>query len=123
MATRVQESREMPIYALVAAKGGVKFSETKPENRSDFGPQMGRPVLDRTGLTGDYHLHMEFAPEAPAPKPGEAAASEPTGPSFMMALQGTVGAQAGDDQGAGGVSGDRPDRAAAGELGARWRER
>lgn len=27
------------------------------------------------------------APEAPAPKPGEAVASEPTGPSFMMALQ------------------------------------
>jgi uncharacterized protein (TIGR03435 family) len=26
-----------------------------------------RPVLDRTGLTGDYDLHMEFAPEAPAP--------------------------------------------------------
>ena len=35
---------------------------------------------------------------------------------------GTVGAQIGDDQGAGGVSGDRPDRAAVGELGARWRE-
>jgi len=23
------------------------------------------------GLTGDYDLHMEFAPAAPAPKPGE----------------------------------------------------
>jgi uncharacterized protein (TIGR03435 family) len=110
-------SREIPIYALVVAKGGVKFSETKPENRSDFGPpmsynatrvtckqvtmhkfaqvvpagRMGRPVLDRTGLTGDYDLHMEFAPEAPAPKPGEAVASEPTGPSFMMALQEKLG--------------------------------
>ena len=29
----------------------------------------------------------EFAPEVPAPKPGEAVTSEPTGPSFMMALQ------------------------------------
>jgi uncharacterized protein (TIGR03435 family) len=53
--------------------------------------RMGRPVLDRTGLTGDYDLHMEFAPEALAPKPGEAVASEPTGPSFMMALQEQLG--------------------------------
>jgi uncharacterized protein (TIGR03435 family) len=52
---------------------------------------MGRPVLDRTGLPGDYDLHMEFAPEAPAPKPGGAAASEPAGPSFMMALQKQLG--------------------------------
>ena len=34
---------------------------------------------------------MEFAPEAPALKPGEAAASEPTGPSFMMALREQLG--------------------------------
>ena len=43
-----KESREMPIYALVVAKVGVKFSETKPENRSDFGPQMS---YDATRVT------------------------------------------------------------------------
>jgi uncharacterized protein (TIGR03435 family) len=34
---------------------------------------------------------MEFAPEAPAQKRGEAVASEPTGPSFMMALREQLG--------------------------------
>lgn len=32
--------------------------------------QLGRPVLDRTGLTGGYGLHMEFAPEAPGAQTG-----------------------------------------------------
>jgi uncharacterized protein (TIGR03435 family) len=30
------------------------------------GGRIGRPVLERTGLTGDCDLHMEFAPGAPA---------------------------------------------------------
>ena len=60
---------------------------------------MGRPVLNRTGLAGDYDLHVEFAPEAPAPKPGEAVASEPTGPSFMMALQEQLGLKLGTTKG------------------------
>jgi uncharacterized protein (TIGR03435 family) len=65
-----------------------------------------RPVLDRTGLTGDYDLHMEFAPEAQAPKPGEAVASEPTGRNFMKALQEQLGLKLETKKGAGGVSGD-----------------
>jgi hypothetical protein len=48
-----------------------------------------------TGLTGDYDLHMEFAPEAPRLETTK-------GPVEFL--------------------GDRPDRAAVGELGARWRE-
>jgi len=39
------------------------------------------------------------APEAPAPKPGEAVASEPTGPSFMMALQEQLGLKLGTTKG------------------------
>lgn len=37
------------------------------------------------------HRTAEFAPEAPAPKAGGAVASDPTGPSFMMALREQVG--------------------------------
>ncbi|HLK66498.1 MAG TPA: hypothetical protein VKU19_23855 [Bryobacteraceae bacterium] len=39
---------------------------------------------------GDYDPHIELPPEAPVPKPGEAAASEPSGPS-LMALQEQLG--------------------------------
>jgi len=48
--------------------------------------------LDRTGLTGDCDLHMEFAPEgAGAQNRARQSGSEPTGPSLMMALQEQLG--------------------------------
>ena len=37
---------------------------------------VGRPVLDKTGLTGRYEIQMEFAPEGVA-----------DGPSILEALQ------------------------------------
>jgi len=40
---------------------------------------------------GPQQARKRSAPEAPAPKPGEAVASEPTGPSFLMALQEQLG--------------------------------
>jgi uncharacterized protein (TIGR03435 family) len=53
-------------------------------------PSKHKKVLDGGSdgrpLTYRRHLGKQARP-APAPKPGEAVASEPTGPSFMMALQ------------------------------------
>ena len=83
-----RETKEMPVYALVVAKGGVKMRESKPEEQ---GPQIrmgrgqmtctkidmdlfarelsravGRPVLNQTELTASYNFELTFTPEGPA---------------------------------------------------------
>ncbi|MGB7720198.1 MAG: TIGR03435 family protein [Bryobacteraceae bacterium] len=62
-----------------------------------------RPVVDRTGLTGRFNVHLEFVPprpvgpiflngqEMPAPAPGAEAPAEPSGPSIFTALQKQLG--------------------------------
>jgi len=70
-------------------------------------------MINRVEMATRVQHTAEFAPEAPSPKRGEAVASEPTGPSFMMALPEQLGPKLETTKGAGGVSGDRPDRAAA----------
>ncbi|MGB6828464.1 MAG: TIGR03435 family protein, partial [Terracidiphilus sp.] len=81
-----KETREMPIYNLVIAKGGPKFKET-PAGKTD-GPMMGwgeisgdgisfdqgvlmnlsseakRFVVNKTGLTGKYTLSLKWNPYA-----------------------------------------------------------
>ena len=58
--------------------------------------QAGRPVVDRTGLTGNWQFLMTFAQErpvgAPAPPPGEQLPPpDPNAPSFFTALQEQLG--------------------------------
>jgi uncharacterized protein (TIGR03435 family) len=74
--------RSMPVYKLVAAKGGHKMTAAKPEEprRMESNSRMVRgsnidmkaladslaglllrPVLDETGLSGDFNLSMQFA--------------------------------------------------------------
>jgi uncharacterized protein (TIGR03435 family) len=62
-----------------------------------------RPVVDQTGLTGRFNVHLEFVPprpqgpiflngqEMPAPAPGAEAPAEPSGPSIFTALQKQLG--------------------------------
>ena len=56
--------------------------------------QAGRPVVDRTGLTGNWRFVMTFAQErpvgAPAP-PNEQTLPDPNAPSFFTALQEQLG--------------------------------
>ena len=59
-----------------------------------FVGQAGRPVVDRTGLTGNWQFVMTFAQEAPigAPPPGDKLpAPDPNAPSFFTALQEQLG--------------------------------
>ena len=164
-----RESKELPIYALVVGKNGVKMKETpKDDPAADvakgpqtpppgafgegeprlrmgkdgmpqmppggpgrggmmmmgnggkmrmqaskqkvtqivemLGNQLGRPVVDQTGLTADYDFTLEYAPDdtmrGPAgmmpPPPdggggGAPAPSDSTGPSLMSALQEQLG--------------------------------
>jgi uncharacterized protein (TIGR03435 family) len=84
-----REMKEMPVYNMVAGKNGIKFPEIKPgEPRPAPAPRrqgaeggmfaanlsaladmlsspnlMGRPVLDKTGLTGNYAIDIQYGPD------------------------------------------------------------
>jgi uncharacterized protein (TIGR03435 family) len=164
-----RESKELPIYALVVAKNGLKMKESPKEDpaatdgpggpsasgagpgpikmRKDGMPQMppggrggmmmmanggrmrlqasrqpvgqicemlgnqlGRPVVDQTGLTANYDFALDYAPDEstrmpgmgapPAPPSGDgggagvggpAGGSDANGPSLLTALQEQLG--------------------------------
>jgi uncharacterized protein (TIGR03435 family) len=149
-----RETREMPVYALVVAKGGprLKESATVPPDADQAGPkfapgpppgggpgrgglpvrgrgmmmgrgqltgqaapislltevlstQIGRTVIDRTGLKGVYDFSLKFTPDETqglafrGPGDGPAGAGpvdappppDPSGPSVFTALQEQLG--------------------------------
>jgi uncharacterized protein (TIGR03435 family) len=53
----------------------------------------GRPVLDRTGLTGSFDIEVEWAPPPPTPEPGAAVTVPdlPDGPSIFTAVKEQLG--------------------------------
>lgn len=109
-----REMRDSPVYALVQARGGARVPAAKPDEPIGFGIVSGRdadgltvnhlrvsktgmtyigimlgiitrrPVVDRTGLTGEYSFDVPFAPQDA--KPGDSAAA-----SIFTALQEQVG--------------------------------
>jgi len=108
------DTRETTIYVLVVAKGGPKLKPTETEN----GPQIStndrtiickkvtmkrfaevaiagklrRTVEDHTGLTGEYDLKVEFAPDASAnPDANRTASNDVAGPDFLTALREQLG--------------------------------
>jgi uncharacterized protein (TIGR03435 family) len=105
------ETREMPVYDLVVAKGGVKMPVyPAPERPLDDPPVRGfpmmrgtittaqladqmtffvnRPVIDKTGLTERYNLFLAFAPLSP--QTGDSA-PEFGAPDLFTALQKQAG--------------------------------
>ena len=116
-----KETKDQPIYALVASKSGTKLKEASATEGARRGMsvnrgrmegfsapmgmltnvlsgQLGRPVVDKTGLIGKYDLILEWTPDAgadaraqgfgdgisePAPAPG--------GPTIFTALQEQLG--------------------------------
>jgi uncharacterized protein (TIGR03435 family) len=81
------ETRELSVYALVVGKNGPKFKESPPDSTAsgsgvvkgrnqimtlskatmeDVAQQLpvytGRPVIDKTGLAGNYEIKMEATP-------------------------------------------------------------
>lgn len=106
-----KETRELPVYGLVIAKNGAKIQATTDDDvtrsslrirRGDTGKsemtgarqplaslakslsdQVGRPVLDQTGLQGNYDFKITFAPDM--------AADATDGPSIFTALQDQLG--------------------------------
>lgn len=103
-----RESKEMPVYELALAKSGPKFSAAATDGprgaRMLAGglawhaitmdylaswissmPSIGRPVLNRTGLDGEYDLTLHF--ENP-PAGGETIASQKAG--LLTALDAAI---------------------------------
>ncbi|HWB32502.1 MAG TPA: TIGR03435 family protein [Acidobacteriaceae bacterium] len=106
------EQRELPVYALTSAKGGPKL---KPAADAKRGPQwslgsgklqckdvtlsqladlftqaasneLGRVVVDRTGVPGAFDLNLSWAPDT-----GASASNTPAGPSLFTAVQEQLG--------------------------------
>jgi uncharacterized protein (TIGR03435 family) len=115
-----RETREMPIYALTIGKGGSKLKESAPDAKGTVGFLMGgvkarirgskmstaslalsltreagRPVIDQTGLTGNYELTLEWIRDEPQVLPGStgsgAAPADVSGPSLFTAIQEQLG--------------------------------
>jgi uncharacterized protein (TIGR03435 family) len=107
-----EETRELPIYALVLTKDGPKFQPSKVNGTTidsrraeirvlgsddtlallvdELGKRLGRPVINQTGIHGRYELDLKWAAEdAASPQPAANAASptEPSGPSIFTAIQ------------------------------------
>jgi len=97
-----EEQKEMPVYALVVAKGGSKLQRSprpdQPTARSGYGRFSGehlamenlvsllaaeveRPVIDKTGIDGQFDVKVQWTPEE----------SPDTGPSIFTAVQEQLG--------------------------------
>ena len=119
-----KETKEQQVYALVVGKGGAKLQPAKDGASQRPGMmrmgrgsvegnavpldiliraisgQLGRPVIDRTGLTGNFDIKLQWTPEpgqggapfgGPAPAGIEPPPSDPNGPSIFTALQEQLG--------------------------------
>jgi uncharacterized protein (TIGR03435 family) len=114
------ESRVLPVYALVVSKQGPKFQATKtPEGHSgtssnngkfsgrgltmaqladamtrELGGQLGRPVIDKTGLQGRYDFELRWTPDRDAISVNDAKDGSgivDTGPSIFTDIQEQMG--------------------------------
>jgi uncharacterized protein (TIGR03435 family) len=112
------ESKLLPVYDLVVTKSGPKFKESAPPAADDssgtyihnndltatavpmssfaksLSEQLNYTVIDKTGLTGRYDLHLRWSPEGTATSgldAGQSSASDATEPSMFLALPEQLG--------------------------------
>jgi uncharacterized protein (TIGR03435 family) len=108
-----EETRVLPLYALVVAKGGAKFKASEKNGTSvstnnsngnvqiivqgsdhtlrllaeQLGRSVGRVVVDKTGLDGRFDLTLKFVSDDAV----SAGTDAPSGPSVFTALQEQLG--------------------------------
>lgn len=101
-----RETRDLPVYALVVAKGGIKFHESATTGEMVMTPARGklaieaqrasiaqavdlltrplqRPVIDMTGLTGRYDFKFDLSSYLGDMEPGTGV-TKPIGVSDVM---------------------------------------
>jgi uncharacterized protein (TIGR03435 family) len=108
------ETRQLPQYELTVAKGGLKVHVHSVNGNPNARPagtrigrglidaygipaaqfaswlrgELGRPVIDNTGLTGNYDFKLQRVPDESQPNSGGVAPPpESTGPSIFAAIQ------------------------------------
>jgi len=104
------ETSEMSVYALVVGKSGSKLKEVqageevKPPKMpphaammmtkgplsdfaADLAPKVGRPVVDKTGMTGTFRVFLVYASTGAAP----ADATADSAPDLFTAIQEQLG--------------------------------
>jgi uncharacterized protein (TIGR03435 family) len=107
-----RETREMPVYALLPAKGGLKLSQTGPPSDDWVRTQIGRgrlvskqmptaqllsilggilnrEVLDESGIKGVFDIALDWAPDDVAANPATSGGA--VKPSIFTALQEQAG--------------------------------
>jgi uncharacterized protein (TIGR03435 family) len=125
-----RETKDQLVYTLQVAKGGPKFQEAKSAGPNAGRMRMGRgeltgeatgmdfiaqvlsnqvrrPVLDKTGLTGKYDIHLTWTPDGPqgflgGPVPAGVEPPpppDPNGPTIFTALQEQLGLKLESDKG------------------------
>jgi uncharacterized protein (TIGR03435 family) len=101
------ETRELPVYWLVVAKGGAKLSPNFSGNHvglgrgsltvqggadsvailaDRLGQQLGRIVVNKTGISGSYDLSLKWSPDVDGITP-----PADSGPSIFTAIQEQLG--------------------------------
>lgn len=108
-----RESKDLTVFFLTVAKGGPKMKTTAPDDTRQgmrgsgrghtqgyavtmerlaayLGTISGRPVVDRTGLTGKFDWILDWAPDSPAPG-DDSAVTPPAGPTVYTAVQEQLG--------------------------------
>lgn len=114
------ETRALPIYALEVAKGGPQLGATQIEGTTvnhgrghievesansaatfaeELSKEVGRDVIDRTGIEGRYKIALTWAPDDRTAAPDGSAASTDSGPSIFTALEEQLGLKLASDKG------------------------
>jgi uncharacterized protein (TIGR03435 family) len=124
------ETREMPVYQLVLAKGGSKLKENPDPTKRRFATNAssirgsatihdlidilecsadigGREVIDKTGLTGAYDFSLKWTPLQTAAAPGGGSGTAPSpdveGVSLFTAIEEQLGLRLVSAKGSGQV--------------------
>jgi uncharacterized protein (TIGR03435 family) len=107
-----EETRELPVYALVMAKGGAKFTPSQINGTTvnvsraqmhiagsddtlgllarELARNLGKVVLNQTGLSGRYDLTLRWTPED-GPAPMLNGAPDTSAPDIFTAVQEQLG--------------------------------
>jgi uncharacterized protein (TIGR03435 family) len=109
-----EETRVLPVYAMVVAKSGPRFQPSNVNGTTvnngrnyitvqgsdhtirllaeQLAKTLGRVVVDKTGLDGRFDLTLRWTPDDPGfAGPGAASADSGSGPSIFTAIQEQLG--------------------------------